>query len=420
MRFPGGDLRLAVGAEYQHQTSDALDVNNTPGDLTGAATKAASRDVESVFGEVLAPLIGPNNRLPLVEAFRLDGSVRFDNYSDFGSTTNPKIGFTWEVGSGFSLRGNFGTSFNAPSLADTTGAVDTRVQVIPISPYRAPNSPFTDLFRPTIVLAGGNPDLKPQTADTWSIGGDWEPKYIDGLNAGISYYNIKLNNNIAVAPPGFPGSLFTVPAFEQYAIINPTLAQAEAITAGMRVTGAPSVASLYTPFSTPYVILDLRRKNLGTLYATGIDFHASYVRPFAFGSLFANVSGTYALSRESQAFAGAPKVDLLVANISALQVSGTVGATWGHVTGSATMNYSSGYDVTGLAPQTHVGSFHPVNLALAYDFKGAGWAKDLTLTLNVDNLFDEETPYVNSASPLGLANGLTIGRFFNFGIHKHF
>jgi len=421
LSLPGGDLRLAVGAEYQRQTSDAFNTDDAVGNLSAGRVKNASRNVKAVFGELLIPVIGAGNAMPLVQAFTIDASARYDDYSDFGHTTNPKIGFTWDVAGGLTLRGNYGTAFNAPSLADTTGAVDTRVQVIPVSPFRAPTSPFTDLFRPTIVLAGGNPNLKPQTADTWSFGGEWKPTYFEGFQAGISYWNIKLKDAIVVAPPGFPTSLFTVPAFQQYATVNPTLAQALAATSGMFVTGAPSVASLFTPFSTPYAILDLRRKNVGNLNVSGLDFHADYTRPTSFGAVFADVSGTYALERKSEA-PGSGQTDLLAANVSRLQVSASAGANYGHFTGTATLNYSAGFDVTGAAPQTQVDSFHPVNLALVYNFDGRSWGRDLTLSLNVDNVFDEKAQFINSApSAFGaLSNGFTLGRFVNIGVRKHF
>jgi iron complex outermembrane receptor protein len=421
MSLPGGDLRLAVGAEYQRQTSDAFNTDDTVGVLAAGRVKNAKRNVTAVFGEVLIPLVGPANAMPLMQAFSIDVSARYDDYSDFGHTTNPKVGFTWDVAGGLTLRGNYGSSFNAPSLADTTGAVDTRVQVLSVSPFRAPTSPFTDLFRPTIVLAGGNPNLKPQTADTWSLGGEWKPAFAEGFQAGISYWNIKLKDAIVVAPPGFPTSVFTVPAFQQFATVNPTLAQAQAATAGMFVTGAPSVAALFTPFSSPYVILDLRRKNVGALNVSGLDFHADYTRPTAFGALFADVSGAYALERKSKA-PGSGETDLLAANVSRLQVSASAGANYGHFTGTATLNYSDGFDVTGAAPQTHVGAFHPVNLALVYNFDGRTWGKDLTVSLNIDNAFDEKAQFINIA-PSGfgaLSNGFTLGRFVNLGVRKHF
>jgi len=418
--MPGGEVRVAVGVDYQHQKSDALSVNNAPGNLTGAATKVATRNVTAVFGQIVVPVVGSENALPLVQAFTIDASLRHDDYSDFGGTTNPRVGFTWEVAGGLSLRGNYGTSFNAPSLADTSGAVDSRAQILAVSPFRAPNSPPTDLFRPTIVLAGGNPDLRPQSADTWSIGADWKPSAFEGFQAGITFWKVKLKDAIIVVPPGFPNSLFTVPAFQQFVTINPTLAQAQAITSGMIVDGAPSIAALFTPFSTPYVIIDARRKNIGSLYVSGLDFYANYSHPTDFGSVFASLSGTYTVNRESEAFSGSGRVDLLDANTSRLQLTGTVGATWDSLTASATFNHRRGYDVTGAGSQTHTGSFTPVNLAFVYAVPGEGWSKDLTLTLNVDNVFNEKAPFLNMSPTLAPVNGSTIGRFANLGVRKRF
>ncbi|HEX7946615.1 MAG TPA: TonB-dependent receptor [Phenylobacterium sp.] len=418
--LPGGQVRAAVGADFQHQKSDALSANNARGNLGGAAVKDATRNVSSVFAQLVVPVVGSDNAMPLVQAFTLDASIRYDHYSDFGNTTNPKIGFTWDVAGGLSFRGNYGTSFNAPSLADTTGAVDSRAQILTVSPFRAPNSPITDLFRPTIVLAGGNPNLKPQSADTWSIGADWKPSFLPGFQAGITYWDIKLKNTIIVVPPGFPTSLFTVPAFQQFVTINPTLAQAQAATAGQFIDGAPSIAALFTPASTPYVIIDARRKNIGTLYTDGLDIYASYTATTDFGSVFASVNATRLLDRKSEAFAGAGKTDVLAANASKLNLTATAGATWGDLTASATLNHREGYKVTGAGTQTRTGSFDPVNLAFIYSLKDAGWTKDLTLTLNIDNVFNEKVPFLNMSPGLAPVNGSTVGRFANLGVRKRF
>jgi iron complex outermembrane receptor protein len=417
--LPGGDVRAAIGLDLQRQQSEAFSVTGPTGSTTGAATKDAHRNVSSVFAQVIVPVVGAANALPLVQALKIDASIRYDDYSDFGSTTNPKVGFTWDVAGGLSLRGNYGTSFNAPSLADTTGAVDSRAAILAVSPYRAAGSPATDLFRPTIVLAGGNPDLKPQTADTWSIGADWKPTSMPSFSAGVTYWNIKLKDTIVVAPPGFPTSLFTVPAFQKFVTINPTLAQAQAATAGMFIDGAPSIAALYGA-TTPYLILDARRKNVGNLYAAGLDFNASYVKSTDFGSVFATLYATRMLERDSEAFKGAGKVDLLDVNTSKLSVSATTGVNWGGLTASATLNHRQGYKVTGAGSQTKTGSFDPINLAFIYRFEGEGWSRDTTLALNIDNAFNEKVPFLNVAPGQTPTNGTTIGRFFNMGLTKRF
>lgn len=108
--------------------------------------------------------------------------------------------------------------------------------------------------------------------------------------------------------------------------------------------------------------------------------------------------------------------------ISRLLASAQVGATVGGLSARAVMNYSSGFPVTDPG-QTWVGSFHPVNLQFSYKVASSiGWAKDLTFAFNVNNIADEAPAFENQTGgrPDGTGNGLTLGRFFQLGIHAGF
>jgi iron complex outermembrane receptor protein len=417
MSLPGGDVRLAAGLQYSHQTSNAVNVTGPVGDLTGAAYAHGKRDVEAEFAELFVPIVGAGNSMAGVRTLSLDLSLRHDQYSDFGGTTNPKVGFTYQPFEGFTILGNYGTSFNAPSLADDAGAFPTTAQVISVSPFIKPGDSFLNFLRPTIVLAGGNPNLKPQTAHTYSIGGEWRPKEVPGLDLGVTFWNVSVYKEIGLVPFISP-TLFTTPAYSSYYIINPTLVQAQAATAGDPVAGATSIASLYTPFSSPYILINATRNNLGNEFLDGLDFNASYTRPMSFGAIIADLSGTYMLDRHSQPASGMPKFDELTQGVSRLSLTASLGAMIDQWTVRVSTNYSSGFDVAGIAGQTHVGAFSPVNLYLGYDVKGSGLLHDLTLSLNVDNLFDENPAFENVTG--GIGNGSTIGRFFNFGLRKTF
>jgi len=135
------------------------------------------------------------------------------------------------------------------------------------------------------------------------------------------------------------------------------------------------------------------------------------------------LAGTYVLSEQSQAPAS-PRVSLFSAgnNLSRLLMTAQGGATWGPLTGRVTMNYTSGFPVA-VPGQTHVGAFYPVNLLLSYDFGAALGLKDLTTSLNVNNIFDKDPAFENitgSSGIDGVGNGATVGRFFNLGIHAKF
>ena len=420
MSLPGGELRLAAGMQYSYESSDALFATAAPGDLTGASAASATRNVLAEFGELLVPIVGSGNSFTGVQALSLDLSLRHDQYSDFGGTTNPKVGFTYEPFHGFTVRGNYGTSFNAPSLADSTGAVDTRSEVLSFSPFIKPGDSLANLLRPTVVLAGGTPGLKPQTAHTYSVGGDWRPDQVPGLDLSLTYWNASVYKEIGLVPFTSP-LMFTTPAYSQYYIINPTLAQAEALTNGKPVNGAPSIAALYAggPATSPYILIDARRKNLGNEFLDGLDFSASYAYPTSFGQLQAAVSGTYTLDRNSQAPGESALFNELTQGVSQLSLTGSLGAVVGPFTARASIDYSAGFKVEGVTNQTHVGAFDPINLYFAYNLAGgSALLHDTLLTLNIDNVFDQNPAFENISG--GIGNGSTLGRFVNFGLHKKF
>jgi len=412
--LPAGDVKLAIGTEYHEETIKAQQGTGAPSalNLTRASDK---RDVTSVFAEVLAPLFDS----PAYGSFDLSASVRYDNYSDVGDTTNPKIGFNYRPIPTLTMRGNWGTSFHAPSLSDMGEGVDTRVQVIGASPWLPAGSPITDLFRPTMILAGGNPNLKPETADTWSLGADWRPDgALQGFTASVTYFNVAFEDAIGIVPFLRGAPFYADPAYKPFYVLNPTLAQATALTAGLAVDGAPSIASLYAGFLTPAVFIDARRNNLGTLDVDGIDFDLQYARPAAFGLWRVGLAGTYNLNRESRAIAGAPKTDEFDNGASRYSLVGSAGLVFGPFLGELTVNHSSSADVTNVVGQTKVDSFTTVNLFGAYDLGLGGVFSDTSVTLNLDNVFDEEPPFYNAAG--GTANGSTLGRMVSVGIRKTF
>lgn len=417
--LPGGAMRLAVGAQYTYESNDAEQTDSPLGDFSGAAHASANRSVYAAFGELLVPIVGAGNAIAGMQQLSLDASGRYDHYSDFGSTKNPKIGLSYMPFHDLTIRGNWGSSYNAPSLADTLGAVDSRAQIVPVSPWQKSFSP-TDLLRPTILLAGGNPHLDPQTADTYSIGADYLPAQVQGLKLGITYWNVHLKDIIEYAPFSSP-ALFNNPGLASFYIINPTLAQVQGLVGNEHVNG-PSIASLYASGNAPYIIINAQRNNLGSIKTNGLDFNGVYSRDTILGTVSASIGGTLTLSRMSEILGGAPFDELEGANISPLQLVASLGTRFHGFTARIVQNYSAGYPVA-VVDQTRVGAFHPLNLFFAYDIPHSPFG-GTQVTLNIDNIADESPPFYNAlgspVSGFGIANGSTFGRFFNLGIHQKF
>jgi iron complex outermembrane receptor protein len=411
--IPGGDVRLAVGAEYHYEdlaSRISLDRRNV---FTNAINSNVSRNVKSVYGELLVPIVGVDNGSPGLRGLQFSGSVRLDDYNDVGSTTNPKIGFNYKPFNDLTIRGNWGTSFHAPSLADTTSTADSRAQILLNSPFIRPGDSLLNFLRPTIILAGGNPNLKPERADTWSLGFDWKPDAVPGLRASATYWNVKFKDAIGLAPFLSP-TLYTDQNYASFYILNPTLAQSQAAVGSLLLNGAASLQSLYVGTS-PYVLIDARRNNLGRVNTDGIDFDLSYVRQTGFGSINASFAGTYTLNRDTQAIAGGASTDNLKNGTGRFFFVAGLGGSVGDFTAHASLNHRGGYPIVS-ATQDRISSFNTVDLFFSYDLKAL--LPNTSLTMNIDNVFDQDPPFFDSQT--GYTNGGTLGRFISFGVRTKF
>lgn len=414
--FGKDGIRLAVGAEYFTQKTDVTWGSGPVNDLT-LNSSLQKRNVTSVFGEILFPLVSDGSGFGGLD---LSASARNDEYSDVGSTFNPKIGLDYRPIDGLRVRANMGSSFQAPSLADLGGAVDSRAILIPVSPFRPADSPDGDFFRPTILIAGGSDDLKPEEADTWSLGVDYTPPSLRGLNVSVTYYNIDYTNAITVNPFFNPALLFSNPGLADTYIINPTQAEVEAMLAGYRYDGFSDIASLYSGGPTPYLIVSAQRKNLASVLTDGIDFDISYTWDTSFGSIDAGIAGNYLLSRDTTSIKGGESYDELDAEtVNQLRLALNGGFTAGNLTGSLTINHNDSIVYNGVK----VDSFTVANVYFGYTLERPGFmeflgCEDLQVTLNIDNVLDEDPPFEDNF--LSYGNGSTLGRVFTLGLIQKF
>ncbi|MDB5477100.1 MAG: hypothetical protein JWP49_2611 [Phenylobacterium sp.] len=413
--LPGGDVRLAVGAESLYSNLKQQ-LRSGPTSATGPVPNASgSRTVNALFAEVLVPIVGPGNGRPGLRSLDFSASVRHDDYSDVGGTTNPKFGVNWRPFEELLIRGNYGTAFHAPDLPTiSSAAISSQVQILQISPFRPVGSPITDLFRPTIILAGGNPSLRPETAKTWQAGFDWKPHAIDGLALSATWYKVDMTDLIGLVSSA---TLFTDPNFAPFFTINPTLAQAKAAAGNLQIVGAPSIDSLYVGRS-PFLLVDARLNNFGALRQKGIDFDASYTRPFGSAVVNARLVGTYTLSKQLASGVSGPFTDTLKNGTGKLFYVASVSGKLDAFTARAAYNYRGGYPILGLVGQSRIDAFKTVDLFLGYDLPIRGPFSNAMLTLNVDNVFDETPPYANTN--VGYANGSTVGRLTSIGLRAKF
>jgi iron complex outermembrane receptor protein len=165
-KMDGGNAAVSLGAEvrregYTTDTDDNL-VDSVPSaGRSPYHVSDASRTVTAVVAEAL---------FPVSKLLELQAAVRADNYSDFGSSINPKVGFRYTLSPTAILRGSANTGFRAPSLDDVFGP---QARTYSANAYDDPvlcaggivrtgGIATRDCGQQTQALQGGNPDVKPE------------------------------------------------------------------------------------------------------------------------------------------------------------------------------------------------------------------------------------------------------------------
>jgi iron complex outermembrane recepter protein len=434
--WAGGDVHLAVGGEIRRQTLRDTSYNGPVGTTianTGGVFPGG-RTIKAGFTELFIPIVGDQNALPLVRRLSLDAAVRYDDYTDFGGTTNPRFGLDYQPIDDLTLRANFQTTFNAPSLSDDGNKVDAHLQIVP----QTGDNYF-------VYLAGAGNNLKPTTGTSFSVGGDWSPHQIDGLKLGTTYWNSTLKNiiNQALGAYGSATNALTTPynlCGTAGTPVNGACTQAyinslQPLWVRFDGSGSPGINSVADLMSHNILgLIDARRANFGSEKISGFDFDASYTREVSFGTVYAQAAGTYILNKEIAARAGAAYKDYLSSvavngRTPQYNLTGTIGVIVGPYTARVTVSQKAGFNIpAGTAVgQTKVGSFTLANLYLSADLGKLGVMNENELTLSVNNLFDQDPPYygavpnVGSASTTaGFTNGGTLGRMFTVGIRTKF
>ena len=454
--LPGGAIKLAAGAEYLYESVAArrgsavpgyaasafpgLSVSGTPiiaATSAGLALGEANRKVTSLFGELVFPLFSQDNRINGIEQLTVSLSGRYDHYSDFGSTFNPKIGVTWRPYDYIKFRGAWGKSFAAPSLMDQPSTDPTALTYMSGSTFSflVPCSELTKngITCPSaansngIVLLGSKAGTRPEKATTWSVGIDVDP--VPGVQFSVTYWNISYRDVINQAPFTNFAAYFSTFRDVSY-FINPSQtlidAAVNAALAGGTVTG--------TACATPgcvFILEDNRKTNLGRFNNDGLDFTASYRRDTGFGSMDLTVSGNYVLNRKQSSTASSALVDVLAGATSRFRLRTTLGANIGNLRAQATWSHTQGYDLLtpvpaagGFPAQTRVDGYNLIDLFFKYNVPGEGMLKDLAFTLNVNNLFSQDPPVYRlqniTAGLNGFTNGGTVGRLVQLGVSKRF
>jgi iron complex outermembrane receptor protein len=455
---PAGAIKAAFGAEYVKYSliQDVIRPNGTGPASTGSSSLHLEydRDVKSAYAEFLIPLVSPEMGVPLVRSFDVNVSGRYDKYSDFGSTKNPRVAANWGVVEGLKFRGNWAKSFVAPALtsrgADALGTTgETSIAggptlSVPVSAYPTMVGGIPGCVTGAVTCSvgggvtglqvnGGNADLNPQKGESWSVGADWDVAFAPGLRLSGTYWSNKIIGGITA-----PAAALAVNAAGLNSLLTiypggATAAQIAAITAGRPLnTSIPAQV---------YYVYNFQQRNALNLWVEGIDMSANYGFDTGAGRIGLEAIGSYKTKFTQQVGVGGAKFDVLGTTgfnttFPSIKFESRVGVTWdsdfglsANVFWNHTGKYRnwSGTTVeplvrnaagvpTGGGDKVKAGNFFDAHVA--YDFPGEGMTKDLQLFADVNNVFDKNPPFYNSNNGYDTFSGNPLGRQITVGFSK--
>jgi iron complex outermembrane receptor protein len=259
--LPAGALELTVGAEWRNER--VRYDQGPPQNISGSN----QRSVVAGFGELRLPVVSEAAQIPAVHDLVLVLSGRVDDYSDVGRIFNPEYALIWRPTATLTLRTSVAQSFRPPSLFELYAPrVDVRIPIA--DPAR--NGEFVL----PIWRTGGNPDLKPSTADSLSVGLRFEPKSWPAVRLGANYWRIAIDDTIAIPAPE-------------------RLLGAEDLVPDRVLRAAPSPLDIAAGRPGPLELIDITRMHFGTLRTSGVDVSASVALDTRAGRFRPELSGTW-------------------------------------------------------------------------------------------------------------------------------
>lgn len=393
-----GPIKVAGGAEFRKDTvnskSDPISDINGWRQGTFASYDGEVRVWEG-YAEASLPLARDTS---FADSMDLDLAGRYVDYSTSGSTFVWKVGLNWAINDQVRLRSTYSKDFRAPKIDDLFSASSLRAgtTVIDRTTNRTAN---------INTLAGGNPNLDPEVAHTFTGGVVFKPEFAPRLQVSIDYFDIHLKDALVV------------PTAQE--VVDRCFAGDQTFCSAITRDAAGNITQVQvTAF------------NAQVLKTRGVDFEAIYDMPMS--TFSEGLEGDLGLR------ATITYVDRLITSTSGSSVD-TAGQLRGTYAtpewrGSATVTYTNGplnlralinwvgpgnYDNT-YGPldldKQHWGSWVYADLTAQYDL-----TEQLQLYAKVENLFDKDPPLIaNGTITIASSNESQFydmrGRMFGLGV----
>jgi len=423
--LPAGAVSFAAGYEYRKNNGsfqpDALIVAGESNGVPSLPTRGTI-EVNEFFGELNIPLLAD---VAFVKRLDLNVATRYSDYDTSGGTTNNKVGLRWQVNDEFLIRGTFAEGLRAASVGELFGSASRFDAVIEDPCLSMDGAPATGNAANCAALGvpggaqqansqisittGGNPELNPETSDSYSAGFVWSPGF-----ASNTWWSERVDYEVTWYRHELSGAIQALDAQTQLDLCVETL--------------DPQFCDGITRASTGGINgFANRLVNLGQITTEGYDFKFNWLLPEqSFGQVGVNWSTTYVDSFKSVGANGAVqprKVGVEVNDSAIPEITSNLALTWhkGAFDASWVMRYIddltedcgrtanpevgvcsnsfvSGVDANG--DDVYAGTNH-LGAVVYHDFQ-ASWNADylggFKVSVGVNNVFDKKAPNCLSCS----------------------
>jgi iron complex outermembrane receptor protein len=285
----GNPVALAVGGTYTEESySEALDAQSINNNVSGnaGASGGGSRTIKSGFAEF---------NLNPVDPLEIQLAGRYDSYSGFGETFNPKVGLRLSLGDSFMIRASAGTGFKAPTMSELFQAqsqgnptiFDAKGCATVTANEPSNTSKIEDVCRPKQynVVSGGNSGLKEEESQNYNIGLQFQPNR--HVFMSVDYWAIELDNQVGL---------------DLDELIEAEAAGIDVTSTGNKITRA-SDGTL--------ISITALNQNLGKTNIEGIDLDFGFNFESFIGKLNIQINHSHMLSYQQETFPGLGKKELL-------------------------------------------------------------------------------------------------------------
>jgi outer membrane receptor protein involved in Fe transport len=407
--LPAGAVGAALGAGYRNESYFSMYI---PGDTNQIS---ANRNVRFIYGEAQVPLVRSDATRAGFSSLTLSIAGRYEEYSDVGSSANPKVGLLYRPMSDLKLRASWGTSFKAPTLLQEANPSQAYLMFAP-----DPNSTTEQAI--VLLRFGGNPQLNPEKSSATTFEAEYTPAWWQGASMRLTYFNIRYKDRIEFPITNTASPLtdpFAAP-FLTYLPSEETLAEVIASSQQFNnFTGLP-----YDPAAVT-AIADDRYVNAAKQRASGFDVFFKYGVELARQQLDFSLNTTF-LNLTQRVVSLSPEETLSGTVFYPPHVRLRGGATWqrGAWSASGFVNYvGDSEDPSALVPIS-IASWTTFDAQSNYALGGGTLLDGTRIALSVQNLFNREPPRINSTQS-GLpgvnydaTNASALGRFINLQLSK--